>query len=222
MRDPTTEGHSRRVAVLTVGLAKKVERRIDRAAVRHSAQRDQLEELRYAALLHDFGKVAVEEKYLKKSKKLYATELIGLRQRFAYIAKANEVDYLRAQLEAMRVGSRDSPEQLAALEADYQQRTRRDRSRAQDGALAPMSPRWSSRMRTSWRSWICRAAVSEGEWPTRRMLRRGELGTGALPELATRRKRSRSARAASPSENVRDQRARQSHLRVPQEDPVDG
>ena len=62
--------------------------------------RDQMEELRYAALLHDFGKVAVEEKYLKKDKKLYATELIGLRQRFAYISKANEADYLRAQLES--------------------------------------------------------------------------------------------------------------------------
>ena len=32
-----------------------------------------MRELRYASLLHDFGKVAVEEKYLKKEKKLYAT-----------------------------------------------------------------------------------------------------------------------------------------------------
>ena len=63
---------------------------------------DQVEEVRYAALLHDFGKVAVQEKYLRKGKKLYASQMIAIRQRFAYILKAIEADYLRARLEAHR------------------------------------------------------------------------------------------------------------------------
>ena len=121
LRDPTTLGHSRRVAVLTVALAEAVDRVSTGPLAAIRLSRDQLEELRYAALLHDFGKVAVEEKYLKKEKKLYATELIGLRQRFAYIAKANEADYLRARLEALRAG-RGTADELAALEAVYLQR----------------------------------------------------------------------------------------------------
>jgi HD-GYP domain-containing protein (c-di-GMP phosphodiesterase class II) len=137
MRDPTTEGHSRRVAVLTVGLARKVnEAGGPLAQVR--LNQDQLEELRYAALLHDFGKVAVEEKYLKKSKKLYATEMIGIRQRFAYIAKAQETAYLRRRLEALESG-RATAEQLAALAAEYEQR-RADVERTLRAVLSANEP----------------------------------------------------------------------------------
>ncbi len=120
-RDPTTSDHSRRVSILTVALAEKVDTISTGRLAGLSLTRDQLQELRYAALLHDFGKVGVQEKYLKKSKKLYATELIGIRQRFAYIAKAHEVEYLRARMEALDSGRAD-PEQLAALEAAYHRR----------------------------------------------------------------------------------------------------
>jgi 3',5'-cyclic-nucleotide phosphodiesterase len=41
-----------------------------------------MRELRYAALLHDFGKVGVREQVLVKAKKLYAYELEIIRQRF--------------------------------------------------------------------------------------------------------------------------------------------
>ncbi len=119
-RDPTTSNHSQRVAVLTVALAEKVDGLTSGPVARRFSS-DQLQELRYAALLHDFGKVAVQEKYLKKSKKLYATEMIGIRQRFAFIAKAREAEYLRARLDAVSSG-RASAEQLAALDAAYQRR----------------------------------------------------------------------------------------------------
>ena len=120
MRDPATEGHSRRVAVLTVGLARRVNEARGRLA---HARLDvnQLEELRYAALLHDFGKVAVEENYLKKEKKLYASKMIALRQRFAYITKALEAEYLRRRLDAVTRGSA-SPQQLLAMEAEFERR----------------------------------------------------------------------------------------------------
>ncbi|HXY40784.1 MAG TPA: HD domain-containing phosphohydrolase, partial [Vicinamibacteria bacterium] len=120
MRDPVTEGHSRRVAVLTVGLA----RRVNQAGSRLAHARldtNQLEELRYAALLHDFGKVAVEENYLKKEKKLYASKLITLRQRFAYVGKALEATYLRRRLEAVARGG-TAPDELRAMEAEFERR----------------------------------------------------------------------------------------------------
>src|SRR5881397_1687581 len=70
-RDPTTSGHSFRVSELCVGLAEVVDRCENGpyASARFTA--DELMELRYAALLHDFGKVGVREHVLLKAKKLY-------------------------------------------------------------------------------------------------------------------------------------------------------
>ncbi len=120
-RDPTTSGHSERVAVLTVGLAEVVDR-LDSPrfrGVRFTA--DQLQEIRYASLLHDFGKVGVREKVLIKGKKLFVGELMLIRQRFAYIKRSLEAELLRGQLEALRSGA--PPEHLARLEADLQRRS---------------------------------------------------------------------------------------------------
>ena len=98
-RDPTTAGHSARVADLTVGLARAAERarpgpwpdlRFDAAA---------LQELRYAALLHDFGKVGVREHVLVKAEKLHPHELELLRARFDLARAGLENDALRAQVE---------------------------------------------------------------------------------------------------------------------------
>jgi hypothetical protein len=76
--------------------------------------------VRYAALLHDFGKVAVQEKYLRKGKKLYASQMIAIRQRFAYILKAIEADHLRARLEAHEAGRASAA--LVEIEAEYLRR----------------------------------------------------------------------------------------------------
>ncbi|MGB2924448.1 MAG: HD domain-containing phosphohydrolase [Limnothrix sp.] len=82
-RDPTTSGHSERVALLTVGLAQEVSL-INTGGLRHEFFGDrQLQEIRYAALLHDFGKIGVPEKILNKRQKLYPGNLAVIRQRFA-------------------------------------------------------------------------------------------------------------------------------------------
>ncbi len=93
-RDPTTSGHSFRVADLTVGLCQAVDHLSSGkfAPVRFS--RDQFRELRYASLLHDFGKVGVREQVLVKSKKLYGHELELIRWRFRYIQKSLQKEYL--------------------------------------------------------------------------------------------------------------------------------
>jgi len=117
-RDPPTSGHSGRVAELTAALAEKVDAISSGPLAGVRLTRDQLQELKYAALLHDFGKVSVQEKVLGKRKKLYATRMVAVRQRFAYITKALEAEYWRARLEAATSG-RASPESLAVLEAEY-------------------------------------------------------------------------------------------------------
>lgn len=83
-RDPTTAGHSFRVADFTERLAIAVDR-TDQPDLRAlSFTREQLRELRYAALLHDFGKVGVREHVLVKAKKLHPHQLELLQQRFRY------------------------------------------------------------------------------------------------------------------------------------------
>ena len=74
-RDPTTSGHSLRVSRMTVGLAEIVDR-CDTGAYRDTRfTPDQMKEIRYAALLHDFGKVGVREEVLVKAKKLYPAQI---------------------------------------------------------------------------------------------------------------------------------------------------
>jgi HD-GYP domain-containing protein (c-di-GMP phosphodiesterase class II) len=93
-RDPTTAGHSGRVADLTVGLARAVE---TAPPADFRGRKYDLRELRYAALLHDFGKVGVREHVLVKAEKLYPHERELLRARF---------DLIRARLELQRAEAR--------------------------------------------------------------------------------------------------------------------
>lgn len=89
-RDPATSGHSFRVADLTVGLAEAVDR-ADSAPYRDVRfSRAEMKEIRYASLLHDFGKVGVREEVLVKAKKLYPKQLELVQQRFAYARKVLE------------------------------------------------------------------------------------------------------------------------------------
>ena len=83
-RDPATAGHSFRVANYAEQLAMSVDRD-DGPALRDVLfSKDQLREIRYAALLHDFGKVGVREHVLRKEKKLHQADMRLLEQRFKY------------------------------------------------------------------------------------------------------------------------------------------
>jgi HD-GYP domain-containing protein (c-di-GMP phosphodiesterase class II) len=100
-RDPTTSGHSERVSTLTLGLAEIVDRAEHGPFAGIKFSREQMKELRYAALLHDFGKVGVRENVLVKAEKLYPAELEALRMRFAYVRKDVEADALRAKVKLL-------------------------------------------------------------------------------------------------------------------------
>jgi len=86
-RDPSTAGHSFRVADHTEQLAMAVDRTNEYGLRDITFSRGQLQEVRYAALLHDFGKVGVREHILTKAKKLYPHEMTELKLRIKF-AKA--------------------------------------------------------------------------------------------------------------------------------------
>ena len=58
---------------------------------------EQIRELRYAGLLHDFGKVGVREQVLVKAKKLYESELVLIQQRHAFIRRSAEWAFEKAR-----------------------------------------------------------------------------------------------------------------------------
>ena len=124
-RDPTTYGHSGRVATLTVGLAEAVERHGYGAYHNLRFSREQLRELRYAGLLHDFGKVGVREQVLVKEKKLYAADLEIVRHRFAYLVQGAELEAERARnAHLLRHGTQGYDEATAKLECSLAERRR--------------------------------------------------------------------------------------------------
>ena len=98
-RDPTTSGHSFRVANLTVALAEVVDRALHGPYADVRFSRDEMREIRYASLLHDFGKVGVPEEVLVKARKLYAPQLELIQQRFSLVKRTLEKETLKAKID---------------------------------------------------------------------------------------------------------------------------
>ena len=121
-RDPATSGHSERVAILTVGLAEQVDR-VDAGpygAITFSAE--DVREIRYASLLHDFGKVGVREQILVKPNKLHDSQLDLIIARFKFIRKALENEFLQRKLAlALTLGPAAQAE-LPALDEELRRR----------------------------------------------------------------------------------------------------
>lgn len=106
-RDPTTSGHSFRVADLCVGLAESVSiSNLTRLRnVRFTSP--EVRELKYAALLHDFGKVGVRESVLVKEKKLTAGSLENIQYRILLAKERLKTQSLTKQLAMFRNGGFD-------------------------------------------------------------------------------------------------------------------
>jgi HD-GYP domain-containing protein (c-di-GMP phosphodiesterase class II) len=130
-RDPTTSGHSFRVADLTVELARVVDR-VNEGVYRDARfTLDQLREIRYASLLHDFGKVGVREQVLVKEKKLYPLQLESIRARFEFAMKSVEAESAKRKLDYLLQYGREgysefaarvdveAADQMAALQKDF-------------------------------------------------------------------------------------------------------
>jgi HD-GYP domain-containing protein (c-di-GMP phosphodiesterase class II) len=125
-RDPTTSGHSLRVATYTQALAETVDQASTGPYAATHFDPEQMKEIRYAALLHDFGKVGVREDVLVKAKKLYPLQMDLLKQRFDYIRKEVEVGMVRRKLQMFLERDRgDALSEIARLSEDFDQRLTR-------------------------------------------------------------------------------------------------
>jgi HD-GYP domain-containing protein (c-di-GMP phosphodiesterase class II) len=115
-RDPTTAGHSSRVARLTCGLARAVEKAPPPQWRGVSFDATALQQIRYAALLHDFGKVGVRENVLVKADKLHPHEMELVRSRFDAARASLENARLRARIEGRgEAGLDEEARELDAL-----------------------------------------------------------------------------------------------------------
>ncbi|HXG57869.1 MAG TPA: HD domain-containing phosphohydrolase [Thermoanaerobaculia bacterium] len=129
-RDPTTSGHSFRVADLTVTLAEVIDR-VDSGEYRDTHfTPDQIQEIRYASLLHDFGKVGVREQVLVKEKKLYAPQLAMIRARFDFVMKSVEAEAHKKKLDYLLQNGREGFEAYSA-HVDDELRRELERLRAE-------------------------------------------------------------------------------------------
>lgn len=118
-RDPTTSGHSERVAELTVGLARAVNRAESGQYRELRFSRDDLTQIEYAALLHDFGKVGVREHILVKAKKLYEHERELILQRFQLIKRGYKIEGLEQKVRHLMEASREEvAAELVAADGD--------------------------------------------------------------------------------------------------------
>lgn len=97
-RDPSTAGHSHRVAELTTRLARAVSDSTEKEFLGLRFTNQELEELNYASLLHDFGKVGVPERVLLKAEKLYPWEMEKIEGRFKLAAMQSRLECLRTEL----------------------------------------------------------------------------------------------------------------------------
>jgi HD-GYP domain-containing protein (c-di-GMP phosphodiesterase class II) len=122
-RDPTTSGHSRRVATLTVALAQKVDGLTEGAFRDVTFTRDDLRQIQYAGMLHDFGKVGVRERVLVKPRKLYDEELRAIEARFAYVRKCLETDALERKLRLCeQLGVPEAAKRYPEIEGELERR----------------------------------------------------------------------------------------------------
>lgn len=121
-RDPTTSGHSERVAVLTVELAKSLNKVNDGPYAEIKFTRNDIKEINYASLLHDFGKIGVRENVLVKAEKLYPYELKDIEHRFRLIQKELENQFNVKKLNfLLKEGPEAAKEVFPKLEAEYQE-----------------------------------------------------------------------------------------------------
>ena len=120
-RDPTTFGHSERVATLTVALAKQVDR-IDYGKFKQiKFTREEIQQINYAGLLHDFGKIGVREDVLIKAKKLFPHELDAVENRFKIFKQATELQYSKEKVLCLL---KEERERALSIISNWDQETR--------------------------------------------------------------------------------------------------
>ncbi len=101
-RDPTTSGHSERVATLARELAHAVNHTTRGPYSDISFSEEEIQELYCAGILHDFGKIGVRERVLVKEKKLYPEELERVTGRFRFLKSDLRLKHVSRLVDLLR------------------------------------------------------------------------------------------------------------------------
>ncbi len=129
-RDPSTSGHSERVMAMTVALTEAASEATSGPFADVHFTLLEIKEVRYAGLLHDFGKIGVREKILIKTHKLDPYYFEGVRDRLILLKSEREkacaeqklaflMDLPRAEaLELMRECDEEMQRQIAEIQED--------------------------------------------------------------------------------------------------------
>lgn len=112
-RDPSTCGHSFRVANLTTKLALMAPLSGLNRFKDLSYDDNAIREIRYASLLHDFGKVGVREHVLVKANKLPEKGLENIKLRFAVLKEQIRLKVCQQRLDCALELGRDGYQKLA-------------------------------------------------------------------------------------------------------------
>lgn len=107
-RDPTTSGHSVRVTELTCDVAELISAQTEGPFADKSFTEAEMKQLRYAGLLHDFGKVGVSEETLVKKNKLPPVMEAQVEGRFRLIRKTLETNAACARADAIAAKGREA------------------------------------------------------------------------------------------------------------------
>ena len=99
-KSPYTGGHVRRVAELTITIAKKINKSKEGPYADVFFNEDQMREIRIAAWLHDVGKVTTPEYVVDKSTKLetICDRIELLKTRFEVLKRDREIELLRKSI----------------------------------------------------------------------------------------------------------------------------
>lgn len=113
-RSKATSGHIRKVTVLTVALAEALNKQTEGKYAEVKFNKDEMEELRLAALLHDVGKVTTPLHVVEKAGKLQTIydRVEEVRTRFDLIRSLKEAEFLKKKMELLHAGAVESLEQL--------------------------------------------------------------------------------------------------------------
>ncbi|MDX1646893.1 MAG: HD domain-containing phosphohydrolase [Longimicrobiales bacterium] len=117
-RDPSTAGHSRRVTLLTLGMAELINEQTAGPFAQTHFSDAQLKQLRYAGLLHDFGKVGVREEVLFKENKLPPVLRAEIEGRFGLISAMLRLHAAEERAELAAEGAEDAAERLARIDEE--------------------------------------------------------------------------------------------------------
>lgn len=117
-KSPYTGGHINRVVDLTMMIAKKINETDDAPFKDHHFEKEELEELRLAAWMHDVGKITTPDYVLDKRTKLQTVfdRIEFIKARFQLIAKSFENEYLHRKIELLQNGN--DPSETEILEAE--------------------------------------------------------------------------------------------------------